>query len=75
MLPSLKEIAFALGGKVCGHRVLAPGPGHTPHDLSLQVTPSPTAPGGFLVHSFANDDDLTCKDYVRSKLGLPEWQA
>ena len=69
-LPSLKEIASKLGGEVCGHHVLAPGPGHSPQDRSLQVTKTRTAPDGFLVHSFAGDDDLACKDYVRAKLGL-----
>jgi len=29
------------------------------------------APDGFLVHSFADDDPITCKDYVREKAGLP----
>jgi putative DNA primase/helicase len=72
--PSLKEIARKLGGEVCGKLVLAPGPGHSPIDRSLQVSLSPTAPDGFLVHSFASDNDLACKDYVRSKLGLPEWK-
>jgi hypothetical protein len=27
------------------------------------------APGGILAHSFANDDALACKDYVRERLG------
>jgi hypothetical protein len=31
-------------------------------------------PGGFLVHSFAGDDPIQCKDYVRTRLGLPAWQ-
>jgi hypothetical protein len=34
----------------------------------------PSAPEGFVVHSFAGDDPLVCKDYVRQRLGLPEWQ-
>jgi hypothetical protein len=32
------------------------------------------APDGFWVHSFANDDWQTCRDYVRGRLGLPEWE-
>src|SRR5262249_24880715 len=27
-----------------------------------------------LVHSFAGDDPIKCKDYVRHRLGLPAWQ-
>jgi hypothetical protein len=27
-----------------------------------------------VVHSFAGDDPLDCKDYVRAKLGMPQWQ-
>jgi hypothetical protein len=32
------------------------------------------APDGFVVYSHARDDALLCKDYVREKLGLPQWQ-
>jgi RecA-family ATPase len=32
------------------------------------------APDGFLVNSFAGDDDLACKDYVRERLGLPAFK-
>jgi hypothetical protein len=34
----------------------------------------PTAPDGFLVHSHAGDDWQECRDYVRQRLGLPDWQ-
>ena len=34
----------------------------------------PDAPGGYVVHSFAGDDPLLCKDYVRERLRLPEWR-
>ena len=34
-----------------------------------------SAPDGFLVHSFAGDDPIRCKNYVREKLGLPAWSA
>ena len=30
-----------------------------------------TAPDGFLVHSFAGNDPIQCRDYVREKCGLP----
>src|SRR5215831_15421264 len=69
----LRMIARALGGEVSGRRVLAPGPGHSPKDRSLCVSLA-AAPSGFLVHSFAGDDPIRCKDYVRERLGLPSWQ-
>jgi AAA domain len=53
---------------------MAPGPGHSPHDRSLSVTLDANAPDGFLVHSFAGDDPIACKDHVRAKLGLPAFQ-
>jgi hypothetical protein len=73
-LPSFDKIATALGGEVSAGEVLAPGPGHSPADRSLSVKPDPDAPEGFLVHSFSGDDPIACRDYVRSKLGLPEWK-
>src|SRR5262249_27206144 len=66
----LKILAKALGGQVSGQQVLAPGPGHSPTDRSLSVKLDPRAPDGFLVHSFAGDDPIACKDYVREKAGL-----
>jgi putative DNA primase/helicase len=70
----LRAIARALGGEVSGRRVLAPGPQHSPKDRSLCVSLAPATPSGFLVHSFAGDDPIQCKDYVRARLGLPAWQ-
>jgi hypothetical protein len=70
----LRAIARALGGEVSGQRVLAPGPQHSPKDRSLCVSLAPGLLGGFLVHSFAGDDAIQCKDYVRARLGLPAWQ-
>jgi hypothetical protein len=40
--------------------------------LTIKLTT--TVPDGFIVHSHAGDDWRTCRDYVRSKLGLPEWK-
>jgi hypothetical protein len=40
----------------------------------LAVTPAYNADGGFVVHSFAGDDPIVCKDHVRQKLGLPSFQ-
>lgn len=70
---TLREIALALGGTVSGNQVLAPGPSHSAGDQSLSVRLDSSAPGGFLVHSFAGDDPLKCKDYVRDKLGV-RWE-
>ena len=62
-IPSLEEIARRTGGRVSGNSVIAPGPDHSRKDGSMQITPSPTAPDGFVVHSFSpRDDDLKCKD-------------
>lgn len=68
------SLAHALGGEARGNAVLAPGPGHSKTDRSLSVTVDPDAPDGFVVHSFANDDPLECKDYVRERAGLDSWQ-
>ena len=67
----LRTIARALGGTVCNGEVLAPGPEHSRVDRSLSVRLDRTAPDGFIVHSFAKDDPIVCRDYVREKCGLP----
>jgi hypothetical protein len=74
MSQQLKSWAAALGGDVSGRGVRCPGPGHSAIDRSLSVTPSAAAPDGFIVHSFSGDDPIACKDYVRAKLGLPEFK-
>jgi hypothetical protein len=63
-----------MGGVVSSGAALVPGPGHKAGDRSLSIRPSTTAPDGFVVHSFAGDDPLVCKDYVRGKMGLPPWK-
>jgi putative DNA primase/helicase len=70
----LRSIALALNGVVSGRQVLAPGPGHSAQDRSLAIRPSPEAPDGMLIHSHAGDDWRQCREYVRSRLGLPAWQ-
>jgi putative DNA primase/helicase len=65
-----RAIARAVGGSVSGRNVLAPGPGHSRADRSLSIKIEPGAPDGFLVHSFAGDPPLECRDYVRAALGL-----
>ena len=61
-----RNLARALGGETSGNRVRAPGPGHSPHDRCC--------PDGFAVHSFADDDPIACRDYVREKAGLPPFK-
>lgn len=71
---SPQQIAAVLGGEVSGREVLAPGPGHSPKDRSLSIKLDSAAPDGMLVYSFAGDDPLECKDYVRERLGLARWE-
>ena len=71
---TLQTIARALRGDVAGRQVLAPGPGHSAKDRSLAVSISSDAPDGFICYSHAGDDWRACRDYVRAKLRLPEWQ-
>src|SRR5262245_66600453 len=70
----LQSLARALGGEVSSAQVLAPGPGHSAVDRSLSVALDPNAPDGFIVNSFAGDDPIRCKDYVREKAGLPTFK-
>jgi RecA-family ATPase len=65
----LQSLARALGGKISGGQILAPGPGHKPADRSLSVKLDSSSPDGFVVHSFSADDPITCRDYVREKIG------
>ena len=67
-MSALSSCARALGD---GRSVTCLGPGHSPRDRSLSVTPEPSAANGFLVHSFAGDDPIVCLDYVRARLGGP----
>jgi len=63
-------VASALGGNVSGCDVVAPGPGHSRADRSLSVKLDPSAPEGFIVHSFAGDSVGECREHVRTALGL-----
>jgi Toprim domain len=65
----LRAAARALGGEIRGSEVLAPGPGHSAADRSLSIKLDGAAPEGFILHSFAGDDPIVCRDYVRRKLG------
>ena len=69
---TLARIAQALGGEVAGGQVLCPGPNHSADDRSLSVTLGDN--GDLVVNSFAGDDPIVCKDYVRERCGLPAWK-
>jgi len=75
MTSDLRSLARALGGIVSHGQVLAPGPGHSPADRSLSVRLSHAAPDGFVVHSFASDDPIECRDYVREKLNMRPFES
>jgi hypothetical protein len=75
MIMTCDRIAELLGGDVRGGEVLCPGPGHSAEDRSLSVKPDQDAPDGFVVHSFAGDDPIACRDHVRERLGLPPFEA
>ena len=68
-----RTVARALGGKISGRQILAPGPGHSARDRSLSIRIDPAVVDGFVVHSFAGDDGVACKNYVRERLGFPDW--
>lgn len=68
---SLSHIAKALGGVVTSGQVMAPGPGHRPHDRSMAVKIGES--GKLIVHSHAGDDAMKCKAYVEQRLGIV-WQ-
>jgi hypothetical protein len=70
---SLKSIAHILGGEVKGNQALVPGPGHSRKDRSLSITISGSG-DDIVVHSFASDDPIECKKYVREKCGLPAFK-
>ena len=69
------KIAEIMGGEVRNGEVLCPGPGHSAEDRSLSIKiDSKAEEGGFICHSFANDDPIACRDYIREKLGLPKFE-
>lgn len=71
---SIHQAARCLEGDVVRHQVVFRAPGHSRADRSACVRFDPHAPEGFVVHSFAGDDPLALRDYVRDRLGLPGWQ-
>ncbi len=66
---NLKSIAHILGGEIKGNQALVPGPNHSRKDRSLSITISASG-DDIVVHSFAGDDPIACKDYVREKCGI-----
>src|SRR5580704_13321974 len=73
-VPTIQHTAAHMGGEVHnGRQALVPGPGHSTVDRSLSITIN-DAGDDVLVNSFAGDDPLVCKDYVREKLRMDEWQ-
>ena len=57
-----KTIARALGREVFGCTVLVPSRGHRRADRSFSVKVSPAAADGFIVHSFAGDSPVRCRE-------------
>jgi hypothetical protein len=71
----LRRMAAALGGDIRGNQISCPGPGHKSRDdRSLSIRLDPDAPEGFICHSFSGDDPIQCRDYIRQKCGLSEFQ-
>ena len=69
MAISLQQIARVLNGEIRGNQVAAPGPGHSAADRSLSVKINDSG-DDIVVHSFAGDDPIECKKYVREKCGI-----
>jgi putative DNA primase/helicase len=72
MMMFLDAAARALGGDIRNGQVVCPGPGHSLRDRSLAVRFH--TGGGYLVHSFAGDDPMECRDHVDRLLGLSGWK-
>jgi hypothetical protein len=67
---SLQTIAQAVGGRVRGDRVEAPGPGCKKGDRSLTIW---LGGGGVRVHSHRGTDWPELQDYVRRRCCMPKW--
>lgn len=64
----ITELAKLLGGTVNGHWINVSGPGHRSIDRSLGIKFDTSAPDGFRVKSFANDDAKECRQHVKALL-------
>ncbi len=71
MNSDLRSIAHRLNGEVSSGQVLFPAPGHSLRDRSACLRFDRQAPNGFVVHSFAGDDPLPIRDFIRERLSLP----
>jgi hypothetical protein len=56
---------------VASQSVLLHPPWHSKGPFELSVSPSATDAEGFVVHSYANDDPLQCREFMRGILKLP----
>jgi hypothetical protein len=65
----LGTYARLLNGAVVGQQIVFPAPGHSKRDRSASLKFASDAPDGFIVHSFAGDDPLAIRDFVRERLG------
>jgi putative DNA primase/helicase len=69
-----RTIASILGGDVTGRNSCnVPGPGHSKGDRSLSITIDDRQ-DRIIVCSHAGDDWKVCKEYVRERLGLDQWE-
>lgn len=66
----LPQAARLLGGDVAAGQILCPGLNHSQFDRSLSVKFVARAPDGFIVHSFAGDDPIACREHVKRVLGI-----
>ena len=71
---TLRRIADALAGEVVGGQVLAPGPGRDARDRSLSVMLSDRNEAGFFAVSRSGDDWRDCRDHIRARLGLAQYE-
>jgi hypothetical protein len=71
---TLESLQRCLGGKISNGQLRCPGPGHSAADESLSIKLDPDALDGFVAHSFADDDPIVCRDYIREKCGQAPWK-
>jgi hypothetical protein len=61
---TLEKLALLLSGDLNGNWLNIHGPGHSKGDRSLGVLFDSSEPGGFRVHSLADDDLPLCRNHV-----------
>src|SRR4051794_27048322 len=71
MIPTIAEMARILEGDPVSRGVNFRAPGHGPGDRSARLLLGPQYPDGFWVKSWAGDDEMSLRDYVRDRLGWP----